>query len=116
MRLSKAITIDDDRITVFEVIVEDLLSVIDASEADVRNRIDELLPKCTDLSMARMKKMAPSELKKVWDAFREVNAVFFSAVEKTGMLSTLTDGMKNIITAEMKRNLAETISSGVSAG
>ena len=63
MRLTKAITIDDDRITVYEVIVEDLLSVMDASEADIRGRLDELLPKCTDLSMARMKKLAPSELK-----------------------------------------------------
>lgn len=99
MRLSKTITIDDDRITVYEVIVEDLLSVIDSSEADVRNRMDELLPKCTDLPMARMKKLAPSEIKKVWDAFREVNAVFFSALEAMGMLDRILGEIKKAVMA-----------------
>ena len=97
MRLSKTITIDDDRITVYEVIVEDLLSVIDSTEADVRNRLDELLPKCTDLSLARLKKMAPSEIKKIWDAFREVNAVFFSALETMGMLDRVLMEVKKAV-------------------
>ncbi len=105
MRQSKTITIDDDRITVFEVIVEDLLAVIESSNEELRERVDELLPKCSDLPLSRMKKMAPSELNQVWEAFREVNSVFFSTIDKLGIMGTIIPEIKKAVVAEMQAEL-----------
>ena len=107
MRLSKAVTIDDDKITVHEIIVEDFLQVADAADKELSEQVLELLPKCTDLTVEKMKKMAPSELKRVWDAFREVNAVFFSVIETLGLYQAVIPQVKSVILAEMTKQMRD---------
>jgi hypothetical protein len=119
-RLSKTITIDDKPVTVYEVIPDDVLTVIDMGQDEVISRAHELLPKCVTLTLAEMKKMAPSDLAKVWVAFREVNAVFFSLVERLGIMDSILPGVRETILAEMNRELAKSLteppSSAGSAG
>jgi hypothetical protein len=105
MRLTKTITIDDDRITVWEVTVKDWLSIMEKPDGDIKAGIDSLLPKCTDLTVERMKQMTPSELKKVWDAFREVNAVFFSAVQESGLFQNVINATRRAVAEEMENGL-----------
>ena len=83
MRKRKTVKIDDLEVTVYEVIIEDLLMTkLPESFDEIKDGLAGLLPKCTDLSIDKMKKMPPSDLKKVWDGFKEVNDVFFSLMEK----------------------------------
>ncbi|MDY6903689.1 MAG: hypothetical protein SWH61_03295 [Thermodesulfobacteriota bacterium] len=105
MRQSKTITIDDDKITVYELTVEEVLSVIEDSDGVDISLINEHLSKCTNLSFEKMKKMAPSELKQVWAAFQEVNAVFFSIIEKTGVFQQVRPAMQSAFAEEMAKSL-----------
>lgn len=104
-RKRKTIKIDDREITVLELTVQDILDFIEdenvTGDDDLKkppdelspkpvggspkDLIDELLPKATDIKLAALKKMAPSEIKEIWDAFKEVNAVFFEAAQNVGL-------------------------------
>lgn len=90
MRKSKVIKIDSQEITVRELTVRDFIQLIesigaDASRTNLGEQIATLLPKATDLNLDKAKDMAPSELKEIYDAFREVNEVFFETAQQLGL-------------------------------
>jgi len=114
-RKTKTITIDDMRITVYEVVVADLLAALDTPEDEAAGRLDEFMPKCTDLSLDKAKTLAPSELKAVWDAFRDVNDVFFSLLEKLGVTDAVTGEVRAAVLAELNATVP-TARSGGSSG
>lgn len=124
MRLTKTldIYIGDTKkpVTVYEVTPEDVLSVIDSTEDEIRERADELLPRCVTMTFDDMKKTAPSQLKLVWEAFTEVNAVFFSLVEKTGVMNEIIPDIGRAVLAEIRKDLGSSLpeqpSSSYSAG
>ena len=94
MRKRKTIKVDDLEITVFEVIIEDLISVkLPESMADLQTNLSDLLPRCTDLTVDQIKKMAPSDLVQIWEAFREVNDVFFSLAKKLNIQKLAIDSI-----------------------
>lgn len=115
MRQSKTITIDDDRITVYELTVEEILAAIETDTAGQDAFMDQL-PKCTDLAVNKMKKMAPSELKQVWDAFQEVNSVFFSVIETMGIIDQVLPQIRKAVVAEMEKSFPDLPSKNDSAG
>lgn len=45
-----------------------------------------ILPLVTNLTLDELKELAPSELKGIWDAVKEVNAVFFDIARQSGAL------------------------------
>ena len=88
MRKTETIKIDDREIVIKELRVKDIRKILEATEKeseDVLNQIESLLPLATDLKLKDMEDMAPSELKTLWEAFREVNADFLSLIERLGI-------------------------------
>lgn len=87
MRRHKIIKIDEAEISVKELRVQDYLDFL-AEVGDAGGLMEELekwLPRGTDLKIEDIKKMAPSELKAVYDAFREVNTDFFEIAGRLGL-------------------------------
>jgi hypothetical protein len=100
MRQRKSVKIDDKEYTVKELSVQDMLEIAGAATASTRTvvGIQELiaahLPKASDVTMDDLKKMTPSEIKILWEAFREVNSVFFGLTDSVGLTAMLSD-LKN---------------------
>jgi len=112
MRKSKKITIDDKKITVYELRVKDVRKLISAAEnieTDFTG-LKEVLPAVTDLSIADLDNLAPSELKTLWDAFKEVNADFFALLEKSGIVKVLKDSMGSSLTGSFAEYLKQAMS------
>jgi hypothetical protein len=95
MRKSKIITVDDRKITVRELIVEEVTNIMDAQGEQKISAFDLLLPDrlpadavclATGLTTEQMSKMSPSELDEIWQAAEEVNPFF---VRMVGRLATL---------------------------
>lgn len=109
MRKTKTIKIDDREIAIKELRVKDIRRLMDqAGDGDFGfSRIGDLLPMVTDLDPAALDDMAPSELKTLWDAFREVNAVFFDLAARAGVGKALA--------AEIRKSLTEAFA-GLSSG
>lgn len=61
------------------------------SSIDFRKFIENNIQKFTTLSFENMKGMAPSELKKVYLAFKEVNETFFEVAREAGLLGLLNE-------------------------
>ena len=100
MRQTKTIKIDEREITVKELRVKDIRQLIEKAEDLDKGfeQIEGMLPLATDLSLSKLEDMAPSELKTLWDAFKEVNAVFFDLVAKTGIVKELKSSILKDLT------------------
>lgn len=102
MRKQKTIKIDSKEVTVKELRVKDIRMIIEQGDKIVGgglDQIEKILPLATNLTIAQIEDMAPSELQLVWNAFREVNAVFFDLVAKTGIVETLKNSILKDLTA-----------------
>lgn len=101
MRKTKVVKIDDREITVKELRVKDIRQLIEkADELDKGfEQMEGMLPLATDLSLKKLEDLAPSELTILWDAFKEVNAVFFDLVAKTGIVKELKSSILKDLTA-----------------
>lgn len=100
MRKTKTIKIDDKEITVKELRVKDIRQLIEKAEDLDKgfDQIEGMLPLATNLSVKKLEDMAPSELKKVWEVFKEVNAVFFDLVAKTGIVKEIKSSILKDLT------------------
>ena len=100
MRQTKTIKIDEREITVKELRVKDIRQLIEKAEDLDKGfeQMEGMLPLATNLSLSQLEDMAPSELKKVWESFREVNAVFFDMVAKTGIVKELKSSILKDLT------------------
>lgn len=109
MRKSKTIKIDDREITVKELRVKDvrqLLEMSEANEDDIMALIDKFLPIVTDIKSKDMEAMAPSELKILWETFKEVNADFLEMTERLG----ITKMLGGLIRSHFAEALADSLS------
>ena len=123
-RMHKTIDIEMDggdkkSVTVHELTVKQIIEVIgddglaesvDGSDAAkdldaMKALVDKHLPKATDLKIDEMQDMAPSDLKRVYKAFSEVNAVFFDVARAAG-LETLLAELKAAMQKDFGRLLA----------
>lgn len=99
MRKHEVIEIDGRKITVSELKVKDLLSLIRGEDGrlgavtvtDVIRKATEVLPLAVDCPLEELQELAPSELEAVWEAFRRVNAVFFALAGTFGVKGVLED-------------------------
>jgi len=102
MRKHKTIKVDDNEITVHELRVRDIRQLMDIGDdmegKPLADAIPEALKLCTDLPADRLEDMAPSEIQTVWEAFREVNAVFFDLAAKSGMVDQLKAAFQTHLT------------------
>lgn len=97
-------------VTVHELTVGQILDMLneDASDSkkvsgDIFKILEHNLIKCTSLSVEQAKEMAPSELKKVYNAFKEVNETFFEVAREAGLLGLLNELKKAIVEDFSKR-------------
>lgn len=104
MRQRKVVKIDEREITVKEMTIAEIMTVItDFTEMkstgidDFKQQIDKILPMVSDISLEDILKLAPSEAKEIYDTVREVNAVFFDLAENIGLQKILGDLKSSII-------------------
>ncbi|MDX9785447.1 MAG: hypothetical protein RBT11_01630 [Desulfobacterales bacterium] len=87
-RKIKVIKIDDLEITIRELRIKDIIELVEAADrkkdAGPMETLKEYLPRLTDLDPEKAIGMAPSELKEVIEAAREVNSDFFDAARAMG--------------------------------
>ena len=102
MRKHEVIEIDGRKITVSELKVKDILSLIQGEDgklgavtvSDIIRRAQDVIPLAVDCPPEELQDLAPSELESVWEAFKRVNAVFFRVAGALGLTGVLED-MKN---------------------
>lgn len=102
MRKRKTIKIDEREITVLELRVKDAIEIYEEIESkkgleDIRKQVEQFLPRTINIDIEVLTTFAPSELKELYEAFREVNAVFFEAVQALGLDSLLNEIKKSIL-------------------
>ena len=73
--------------TVFEVRPYDVYEIIQRAEADgtLIDFVKELLPLCSNLTTDDLKTLYPSDLEKIYDKFKAVNAPFLKACDRMGV-------------------------------
>ena len=106
MRKRKTIKVDSREITVKELMVKEIMDIFNDmtsiegnSMAGFADEIKKILPLATDLTLDDLYTMAPSEIKEIYDAIKEVNAVFFDLAESLGIAKML-EGVKNSIVSD----------------
>jgi hypothetical protein len=101
MRKSKTIKIDDKEIVVSELRVKDIRSLLEKAEKfSGADDIFSMLPLAVNIKPKEIEAYAPSELKIIYDAFEEVNSVFFNVVAKSGIAKMLKGSiLKNLTDA-----------------
>ena len=88
MRKIKTIKIDDKEITVKELRTKDVRKILSIGETlgeDILKDIERLLPLAFDIKPDEFEELAPSEIQLLWDAFKEVNAIFLEVIGRLGI-------------------------------
>lgn len=120
MRNSKPIEIDEVKITVHELTVEEIINIgqnkalKDKSTdlSDFKALFEIHLPKAlTGVTFDELVKMAPSDLKQIYDTFKEVNSVFFAVARSVG-LGELLNQVIQAIQKDFLRLLADSFLPG----
>jgi hypothetical protein len=101
MGLKKVITIEGKDITVRELLVGDILGIFDEGQniglGQLVGKFGDLLPKAVDCDADFLKSLAPSDVKTIYEAFREVNAVFFETAAAAGLPQILKSMRDKIV-------------------
>ena len=106
-------TINGEEVIIKELLVEEILNFINSgtqqSEAsntiesefdDIKGQIDQLLVvSVPGVKVEDLTKWAPSEIKKLYDAFKEVNDTFFVVAQRLG-LNKLVSQVEQAIATE----------------
>lgn len=108
MRKTKRLKINDKEITVKELMIREIIEMADNDQiksgvnVGLLDIVKSILPNAVDgLTAEDMLDMYPSEIKTVYDAFKEVNEVFF------GILASQTlEPVINAFKAELIRAMA----------
>lgn len=120
MRKSKTIKIDDKEITIKELKVKDIRKLLEMPETDkddTMELVEKFLPVVTDLKLSDLDEMAPSELKILWEAFKEVNADFLEVTGRLGITKMLGSLIRKHLNEAFAGLLSEAISiSGTTDG
>lgn len=100
MRKIKTFDLDGKEVTVKELRVKDIRQIL-ASAASFDGDLSQaagLLPLATNLTVSEVDDLAPSELKRIWAEFREVNADFFDLMAKNGITGVLKKSVLSSLT------------------
>jgi hypothetical protein len=122
MRLKKTVEIDDQKYVVRELTIRQIIDLFnDLKEPDesspntqlgdlgfLKNEADKLLNLAFEgekYSFDDFIEFAPSEVKELYDAFKEVNSVFFHIAREVGLEQLLTE-LKTVIKRDFSELLA----------
>lgn len=94
MRKTATFEIDDRKITVKELTVQEILDLFSDFEKEDETLFLDQIKRVMNLSVSGLsfdecKALAPSELRLVYEKFREVNAVFFDIAGLLGLGSVI---------------------------
>ena len=78
----KKITINDRKITVFELSVRQIRNIIEEMDSLDNEKVLEVLEMCSDVTLEQIEEMAPSDIRQIWDAWSEVNADFLHLIRQ----------------------------------
>ena len=107
-RLHKTIDVEGPEgepisVTVHELTVKQIIDMLNSGDLGTGKSLDDArkflvtnMNKGTSLTLEQAQDMAPSELKKVYTAFKEVNSVFFEVAREAGLLNLLSELKKAV--------------------
>jgi len=112
MRLSKTVKIDSKEYTIKELTLNDIIELLqksnflntsgsgveeqESSKKDdltrLKSDLEEMMKRCCDFDIEDLKKqnVAPSEIKQLFDAFKEVNSDFLAGAKALGVTEIFT--------------------------
>lgn len=111
MRKTKLFKLDDREIIVKELRVRDIMELFGGGEEtpDMLSKLRAALPRCVDgVTLEDLQQMAPSEIKTIYEAFREINDVFFGLARQAG-LSDVIEAVKQSMREEFSAVLADSL-------
>ncbi len=107
MRKSKVLEIDGTDITLKELRVLDIFEIFsgeDNAGLSMKERLCDLLARCSDLTWEQVLQMTPTDLKEVWDGFVEVNRAFLDLAAMAGL-----DDLPGLIRSSLREQFAESL-------
>lgn len=101
MRQRKTVKLDDKEYTIFELNMRQVWDLVnnetEAGGSDLQ-RIERFLGyACPDMDREQLLDLAPSELRALWDVFREVNADFLGVLAGLGIIDQLTAEVTGLV-------------------
>jgi hypothetical protein len=121
MRLSKEIKINDKAIAIFELTVKDIkklwkdLTGDSPETADIPMFSNEVIlrnhwDKCIHgITLTETDELAPSELKLIYDAFSEVNAIFFDLALRVEGENPFLKGLRQVVLNDLMLRFAASL-------
>ena len=121
MRLSKEIKINDKAIAIFELTVKDIKKLwkdltgdspetadipMFSNEVILRNHWDKCI---RGITLAETDELAPSELKLIYDAFSEVNAIFFDLALRVEGENPFLKGLRQVVLNDLMLRFAASL-------
>lgn len=112
MRLENEVKIQVDESTtktyrVFELKPMDVIKIHEQRK-DLMEMVREILPMASDIGLDDFISLYPNEQKKIFEAFKEVNAPFLEAAQSLG-LTKAVDGVKSLLLNEFKQSVAASL-------
>jgi hypothetical protein len=106
--------------TVYELTVGQIIDLFDGQLMDgsmplpqfFDHFVTTILPIASNLTKDDVRKLTPSEVKILYDAFLEVNGTFFDLAKKSGVITILAK-VKDVATAQFLSWLARSLSQGI---
>ena len=117
MQRTKTITLTDREVEVKELKVKDIwdrFTKVDGA-TDIKAEAEDLLKKCTSLTLEDLRDFYPSELTELWTAVREVNEGFFVAAEAMN-LGSLATQLIQAAARDLRKLLAGSSNGGTGPG
>lgn len=122
-RLHKILEVDGPdgqplSVTVHELTVQQIIDLMNDDRLGVRQLanfksfLEGNIGKFTTMTMEQALRMAPSDLKRVYEAFREVNAVFFEVAREAGLTGLLLE-LKRAIIEDFSKLLVASLNQGM---
>jgi hypothetical protein len=93
MRVTKTFEIEGNNksFTIKELKVKQIIRLMSEDNLDTdleamkKNLSEVFLPMCSNIKFEDLEDLAPSELRTIWDHFKEVNKSFFELAQKMGL-------------------------------
>jgi hypothetical protein len=134
MRKREVVKIDDKEFTIKELRIKDILEITqnssfmkgalkgksgEQSEEDFTQEIasimedfDKTMKYCCDFTTDDLKPLAPSEVKLLYNTFKEVNSDFLSSLKVLGVAEALLN-IRDAITSKFSKTLAISLNQGI---
>ena len=115
MRQRETVKIDDREISIKELTVQEILDRMAGLEenGDLIEAVRPLFEKILEgITFEELKRLTPSDIKLLWEAFKRVNAPFFEALAWTGLSNTL-ETIRKAFMSELLEKFSSSLKPGI---